>query len=711
MDLFGGEMSKSKYKMTISRLTIDKLGVKLYDKASAVIAELVANGYDADATEVTIEAPMGTFLAQKTSAGYVDNGYEIVVEDNGFGMDPDVINDFFLKVGAERRLDTRRGDETPKGRRVMGRKGVGKLAPFGICQTIEVISSGGVRVPLPGGKGRGYRTAHFILRYGKIRNDIDTDYVPDVGKLDQTIQPKHGTMIILRDFIRRQVPDMDAFARQMAQRFGVQRPDWKITLIDTTKLAGSPDHKRLVTSLDIEQMPSTTLTFEADDTSSVDEAERAKFVARGPNGKVMTDIAAGFQLDGRFYPVKGWMAYSKTPYRDDIMAGVRIYCRGKIAAQTSVFNQKAGFTGEHSIRSYLVGELEADWLDEGDDLIQTDRRDVLWSEELGQAFEAWGRSVVKTIGTMARDPFKKKAWDTFKEVSKIEEIVKKKFPGTDHGDIRDRTIGLAKLMAERMREDELADDDHIKTVVQLSIALGPHISLDEKLREAASEANASLEVVANILQAARVAELSSYGLIAENRVKVIDRIRALKNDNDTAEDELQKVIEEAPWLVNPQWSPITANQSLSTFAEEFATFYKEQTGDDIVIGPFGDGKKRPDFIMSAYDAELQIIEIKKPKHSIVNAEWDRVQRYYDLLGDFLDGAGNEDWKRLFGRVKVTIVCDGLNLSASQKRAFESYSKDGQCEHITWTAFFKRTEAAHKEYARETERQRKLVLKD
>jgi hypothetical protein len=48
--------------MTISRLTVDKLGVKLYDRVSAVIAELVANAYDADATTVKIEAPMGHYL-------------------------------------------------------------------------------------------------------------------------------------------------------------------------------------------------------------------------------------------------------------------------------------------------------------------------------------------------------------------------------------------------------------------------------------------------------------------------------------------------------------------------------------------------------------------------------------------------------------------------------------------------------------------------
>lgn len=34
-----------KYKTTISRLTVDKLGVKLCGRVSAVIAEIVANNY------------------------------------------------------------------------------------------------------------------------------------------------------------------------------------------------------------------------------------------------------------------------------------------------------------------------------------------------------------------------------------------------------------------------------------------------------------------------------------------------------------------------------------------------------------------------------------------------------------------------------------------------------------------------------------------
>ena len=147
----------NKYRMTISRLTVDKLGVKLYDRVSAVIAEMIANSYDADATEVEVVAPMDELLATKSGGKLVDKGYTIDVKDNGIGMTPEEVNAFYLVVGAERRNDPERGEASKiHKRKVMGRKGVGKLAPFGVCKRIEIISSGGKVVQ---GKGENCRSS------------------------------------------------------------------------------------------------------------------------------------------------------------------------------------------------------------------------------------------------------------------------------------------------------------------------------------------------------------------------------------------------------------------------------------------------------------------------------------------------------------------------------------------------------------------------
>ena len=393
----------NEYTMKISRLTVDKLGVKLYDRVSAVIAELISNSYDADATEVVVCAPMGEYLATRAGGSVSDKGFEIRVIDDGAGMTPGQtggMQQFFLVIGAERRNDRRRGDVSPRYRRkVMGRKGVGKLAPFGICKVIEVISSGGEKIERDGEEG--FLTSHVIMNYDDIMaegGDETEQYQPKTGELDDTLRDRTGTEVTMKEFNLRRVPKIEDLSRQIAQRFGIESENWRITLQDNVKTSGGQDYSRTVGAFDVETMPNTRISFQCE--GGLDRVV-------GPDGGEISDLKPGFEYSGRPYLINGWVAYAKNPYKDDLMAGIRIYCRGKIAAQTSVFGRRAGFTGEHNVRSYLVGELRADWLDEDDDLIQTDRRDILWSDELGTAFQEWGQRVVQKIGTLSRDPHAK----------------------------------------------------------------------------------------------------------------------------------------------------------------------------------------------------------------------------------------------------------------------------------------------------------------
>jgi hypothetical protein len=703
-------MATGQYKMTISRMTVDKLGVKLYDRVSAVIAELVANSYDADATEVTIEAPMGVYLATATG----DVGHKIIVRDNGTGMTPDVVNPFYLKVGGERRKDARRGDVSEKyKRRVMGRKGVGKLAPFGICDTIEVRTAGGELVDgigLDGKPAKGYRCAHFIMKRSEIMNDDAADYRPDVGEFDQRVVDARGTILTMTNFIRRMVPEMDTFSRQLSQRFGVSAANWAIHLIDTEKAAGSVGRSSTVGAFKIGTLPNTLLTFTGPGTEVTDAKNASQWQVVGPDGGVLPGVSAGFiHSDGKFYPVTGWVAYAKESYRDELMAGVRIYCRGKIAAQTALFNLKSGFTGEYDVRSYFVGELSADWLDEEEDLIQTDRRDILWSDDLGRKLEAWGQQVVKLVGKLSRDPIKRKTIEDFLKAGNVVERIEKQFPGKEWKQIRDTTLRLAKLMGERLRIGEIEDQAHVDSLVQLSLMLGPHVTLDESLREAAEGGEGTVGVLAQILRTARVAELSSYGMIAEKRIQVIERIIELKDDPAQLEQALQESIEEAPWLINPQWSPITANQTLASLKVEFEKFYKEETGDELFLNEFDDPTKRPDFVLSSQDYGLQIIEIKRPKHKLKNDEWERIQRYYDVMRSFLNKDGHQDFAKLYKGFFITLVCDEIGLTGSAATAFGSLQEKRLVEHITWTSFLRRTQHMHQEFLEEANRQKKLAL--
>lgn len=387
------------------------------------------------------------------------------------------------------------------------------------------------------------------------------------------------------------------------------------------------------------------------------------------------------------------------------MAGIRIYCRGKIAAQTNIFNMKAGFTGEYDIRSYLIGELHADWLDEEDDLIRTDRQDILWSHELGQKFEAWGQGLVKKIGSISREPKRKLAWEIFQETSKIREIIENAFPGPKQKEIRDNTIEMAKIIAQRTNEEDLQDPDHAASLVNLSLLFGPHITLDRKMREAAATTDDPLSVITSILETARIAELAAFGKIADDRVQVIKKIEKLKDDPDTLESAFQSLISEAPWLINPQWSPITSNQSFSTLKEEFQKFYQNRTGEKLILEEFSDPGKRADFVLSTQDNVIQIIEIKRPNHSLENDEMERINTYLDLMDEFLNQRGNEDFLALFSTFHLTLVCDKMGLTGVSKTAFNGLINNNKLTHINWRTFLLRTRKMHEAFLNEAERQK------
>src|SRR5690606_22779715 len=116
------------FEMTVDLNVLDHLGINLYSNIAAVLTEAVANAWDADAETVAIR---------------VDPHNEwIEIEDDGVGMDVGDLNGKYLRVGYRRRdEDPTHGSVTAKGRKVMGRKGLGKLSLFSIAEVIEVQSA------------------------------------------------------------------------------------------------------------------------------------------------------------------------------------------------------------------------------------------------------------------------------------------------------------------------------------------------------------------------------------------------------------------------------------------------------------------------------------------------------------------------------------------------------------------------------------------
>jgi hypothetical protein len=117
------ESEKRRFNFEISLSILNQLGRNLYRSFITILGEVISNSWDADAMNVHI---------------YIDkNNNSFFIKDDGIGMSADDFQSKFLKIGYTKRIE---GTTSPKGRRYIGRKGIGKLAMLSCAEKITVIS-------------------------------------------------------------------------------------------------------------------------------------------------------------------------------------------------------------------------------------------------------------------------------------------------------------------------------------------------------------------------------------------------------------------------------------------------------------------------------------------------------------------------------------------------------------------------------------------
>ena len=199
-------------EMTINLSVLEHLGLNLYSTIPAVLSEVVANAWDADASNVKVEFDKG--------AG------QISIADDGIGMTRDEVIDRFLAVGYRRREIA--GEVTPlHSRRPMGRKGIGKLSSFSIANMVKVYT---VR--------DGEKTA-FSMDVAKIKeairatnegDDRSPSYSPNELQ-DWPAGLDSGTRIVLSE-LKQKATKMThkGLRRRLARRFVVIGPRYEFNV-------------------------------------------------------------------------------------------------------------------------------------------------------------------------------------------------------------------------------------------------------------------------------------------------------------------------------------------------------------------------------------------------------------------------------------------------------------------------------------------------
>lgn len=284
------------------------------------IAELIANAYDADAHQVRIE---------------VGKDSSVRVIDDGHGMSRAEVGDKYLHIGRNRRAEEQSAQTESGKRRVSGKKGLGKLALFGIGKDVTLRTTRtGASV-----------STQIHMSYDNLM-ETHGEYTPK-DKETPCDTEAHGTTVALTNLKRKTRIDCDKLATSLARLFNYMDSDFEVRIIS----------------------PNGTIHRVNSDMRLASINEEFAWIFPG-------DFADGDDFL-RNHNVSGKIISAEKPLPSGLR-GITLYANGRLANEAEFF----GSSESSYAYSYLTGFLNIDFVDELDeDVIATDRRAIVWENE------------------------------------------------------------------------------------------------------------------------------------------------------------------------------------------------------------------------------------------------------------------------------------------------------------------------------------------
>src|SRR6478752_3763552 len=186
--------------ITVLGRTLEHLGVQMYKRRDTAIAELVANCWDAGASRVKIMVPDPETYDMNTST--------VIIEDDGGGMSTKQVQDEYLVVGRNRRESSNIGG---KSRPVMGKKGIGKLAGFGIASDMALQT------------WQGDSGTEFVLNIDALKKEDGNASEVEIEGFETSrpanVKTQSGTRITLRHLKHKTPIDIEKLRSALSRRF------------------------------------------------------------------------------------------------------------------------------------------------------------------------------------------------------------------------------------------------------------------------------------------------------------------------------------------------------------------------------------------------------------------------------------------------------------------------------------------------------------
>ena len=579
--------------LNYSGRVIDHLGLQMYQSPVAAVAEMVANAWDAEADRVTIRLPDA-----------LSDSAEIVVRDDGVGMTFVDCQKRFLNVGFARRGNNNRERSPIKNRRVLGRKGIGKFAGFGIARVIQIDTVSGAT---------GERTI-FEMDIEKLRADV---YITTTGTPIDVLDyqepypgrwPEQGTTVRLRHLLLSRSLNAESFARSMARRFLLHQTaaDFRI-LVNDNPLPDSDDLQRVQFSF-----PTHYRDEECPDSLVIDDDWGIE------------DIGS--------QQVRWRVRFHSGPINDEELRGISVFANGKLVQTPFFFNVSGGLSGQHG-QQYLSGQVQADFLDEQDeDLIAPERQRVSWEHELGREIESWGKARLRQLLRIWRDRRVEE-----REHQLVERLVGFESRLSKLQNHERRTVTQA---IRRLAQIETLSQGQFEDLGRAIITAWEQGRLHELVVEIADVEDLSPGQLIDILAEAQVLTALNTAEAIRTKLQTVGGLKQ-RIERKELENAVRDYISEHPWLVSPQWDTFAVESGLKALLD--------QALHESGINTDPDFSGRVDLALSSGE-HLLILEFMRPSLTL---DWDHVnrfERYVTIVRNRLTTNTGSRFKRITGYV-------------------------------------------------------------
>lgn len=633
-----------KYKLTISLNVLYHLGINLYSNVPAVLTELVANCWDANAeiVDVSISSKKG----------------KIIITDDRDGMDDSEINSRFLNVGYDRRKTS--NPVTKKKRHVMGRKGIGKLSAFAIAKSVEVHS-------IKNGKHGFIMKLDDIEAKIKATNAInhdtkERDYYPTPVN-SKNIKIKKGTQLILTD-LKKNIVSVEKFLKKrLARRFSIVGKSNKFTV----KVNGDP-----ITIIDRDYFKNLEFIWYFGKDSKIYATQSAKATHKTQ----LSDI-----IDPNHnYEIKGWLGtVFEQENIDDEENIIVLHSHGKLVQEDILKDIK-----EEKIYSYyLMGEIEADFLDDDnlDDIITSDRQRL---KEDDPRYIALKEFITKILQEQIKPNWEK--WRKEKgvdQIVKLNPIVGKWLEKLKGGHKKLASNLLGKINTYKIKDPSAKRELIKSTIIGFErLARSNDLNLLDKITE-----TTDVEIIKEIFSSLSEIEAYEFYNITKGRLEVIKKFEGLLPH--AKEKVLQEYLFKNLWLLNPAWE--RATDDTKKMEQTVSKIFRAKIKTLLPAEKAG----RIDICYKSDTGEHHIIELKKYSSQVTNANLvTQVEKYLNAFEKAIkEKYPNEPYRK----VRITCVIGQPPKPYSDFASIERHKKALEAYGATFITYDELIEDASASY--------------